>query len=842
MYFVSDFNRIKLKKKLAHLAAFFVFFLSFQALAAFGPCRLLLTPDGELSSSLPLTTVNGVLDEMDGGSAPPATHWPSTADLKPDQHVIHETEGEIVVISNELGRLVYYRTDNSRKNPVTLTGASPVRYAIVGTPEARRLSRERAELRHEGNLGLMMAYELLVSRVKVRSVLKGQDKIISDGHAEMLENYSLILRKHHLLRSDQSLNQLVKEIDEEINTRDPLVIKRVQDIVLILSKETGEDMVRSGLMRVMDAKNIYARSSVKQVMQGKGDGERHQLTWSDRQEARILIGGNLMLPPRDIRDAYLLILWRSGIESVRHLNLDISTSSESYPKDFFVSTYRTVDTNTLGTFSHMIVQFKDHPSLKVARGITEIVSDAVGDFVTKVASEMPDIEVTVFAVPSTTREGASEFLAQAFSEKSGYDLKEEGLRKAEEASGQMERDLKSRIWAAREAYSVTDSAAAKVKGKVVVLVDDVITSGATIQAAREALIKVGAKAVYVFIYGKTEFQGEGGRYEFKFPSENELAKIATEPRYAVPELKDLTRDPNADEIKTAEEWAAHHRREGQQNAVLKRLMEAQDQVDHQMDSASVQMIQAKRVVNYYRRIYQIQINSARDPVIDRDPLIPNQEVSLDPSIQTYSAMLDHYLNPFLKLKSRMEGRWDRSRSALEAKTREIKTEYANDPQLPTRLLWVRQEIAAREIEKFEEAGRVYDQLAQVLRHFAHRVLNTDSDTLKRVWVEYIKARQNQFEYVEKAIRRRQEIDLDTIRIDGMRMKAKGIQKEAELEMRRAAADRRLQEETLGMAMQKIEVYKMAAEELPEGKEKNKAADWVTKTIEQVELLKGKLSH
>jgi predicted amidophosphoribosyltransferase len=52
------------------------------------------------------------------------------------------------------------------------------------------------------------------------------------------------------------------------------------------------------------------------------------------------------------------------------------------------------------------------------------------------------------------------------------------------------------------AFQVTEGLGAKVEGRAIVLIDDVMTSGATVNAASRALLRGGAKRVDVLVFAR----------------------------------------------------------------------------------------------------------------------------------------------------------------------------------------------------------------------------------------------------------------------------------------------------------------------------------------------------
>lgn len=77
------------------------------------------------------------------------------------------------------------------------------------------------------------------------------------------------------------------------------------------------------------------------------------------------------------------------------------------------------------------------------------------------------------------------------------------LQRVRPTPPQMRLDRKTRLRNVRKAFAVSPAAMAEIMGKTVVLVDDVITTGATADACARVLKKAGAKEVRVLTLART---------------------------------------------------------------------------------------------------------------------------------------------------------------------------------------------------------------------------------------------------------------------------------------------------------------------------------------------------
>ena len=97
----------------------------------------------------------------------------------------------------------------------------------------------------------------------------------------------------------------------------------------------------------------------------------------------------------------------------------------------------------------------------------------------------------------------SALLAFGISKQSGLHCAPDVLRRMRATQPQMELDRKLRVQNVRKAFAVPQEMVPYVPDKVIVLVDDVITTGATVSACAKVLKKAGAKEIRVLALART---------------------------------------------------------------------------------------------------------------------------------------------------------------------------------------------------------------------------------------------------------------------------------------------------------------------------------------------------
>ncbi len=97
----------------------------------------------------------------------------------------------------------------------------------------------------------------------------------------------------------------------------------------------------------------------------------------------------------------------------------------------------------------------------------------------------------------------SALLAYAIAAETGLPCAPEWLARIRHTTPQMKLTRKERLTNVAKAFAVPAAREAEIKDKVIVLVDDVVTTGATAEACAKALLKAGAREVRVIALART---------------------------------------------------------------------------------------------------------------------------------------------------------------------------------------------------------------------------------------------------------------------------------------------------------------------------------------------------
>ena len=96
----------------------------------------------------------------------------------------------------------------------------------------------------------------------------------------------------------------------------------------------------------------------------------------------------------------------------------------------------------------------------------------------------------------------SMLLAQAIARASGVPIAENALRRVKLTTQQVGLSRAERTRNMQGAFQIAPEGKASIKGKRLILIDDVLTSGATVEACARALNRAGAASVDVLVFAR----------------------------------------------------------------------------------------------------------------------------------------------------------------------------------------------------------------------------------------------------------------------------------------------------------------------------------------------------
>lgn len=136
--------------------------------------------------------------------------------------------------------------------------------------------------------------------------------------------------------------------------------------------------------------------------------------------------------------------------------------------------------------------------LRLAKVLGDLASDYLEKYQIYIPSDFVFVPIPLSGVKHLERTyNQAALIAKALSGEIGHKMEGTILVRVRETKSQTESTLKERQENVKNAFIVFDKAKDKVKGKNIVLVDDVWTTGATALAASQALKKAGAKMVWI---------------------------------------------------------------------------------------------------------------------------------------------------------------------------------------------------------------------------------------------------------------------------------------------------------------------------------------------------------
>ncbi|MDR1827069.1 MAG: ComF family protein [Methylobacteriaceae bacterium] len=155
----------------------------------------------------------------------------------------------------------------------------------------------------------------------------------------------------------------------------------------------------------------------------------------------------------------------------------------------------------VGTARTLVHQLKYHDSHNLAPGMARIMAHAGRELLAEA-----DVLIPVplhYTRLWKRRFNQAAILARHISALSGKPCDMFSLRRVRHTAPQFSRTRAQRRDNVRAAFQVADERRDNVRGKRVVLIDDVLTTGATVNAAARGLLRAGATAVDVLTFALT---------------------------------------------------------------------------------------------------------------------------------------------------------------------------------------------------------------------------------------------------------------------------------------------------------------------------------------------------
>ncbi len=159
-----------------------------------------------------------------------------------------------------------------------------------------------------------------------------------------------------------------------------------------------------------------------------------------------------------------------------------------------------------------VARFEDGPARQLVHrlkyGDRLELANAMGAWMARTGNGLLTQADVLVAVPlhrrrlAARRFNQSALLARVVSARTGVPLALDALRRAKATPPQVGLTRTQRALNVQGAFAVPDEARIAVEGRAVVLVDDVLTSGATANAASRALLRGGAARVDVLVFAR----------------------------------------------------------------------------------------------------------------------------------------------------------------------------------------------------------------------------------------------------------------------------------------------------------------------------------------------------
>ncbi|GAX38096.1 phosphoribosyltransferase [Nodularia sp. NIES-3585] len=220
---------------------------------------------------------------------------------------------------------------------------------------------------------------------------------------------------------------------------------------------------------------------------------------------------------------------------------------DSLPNLFYLGFYCPKDSGYFNEYSNTILELKDQKE------------DSINFFLKEIRNFLSDEDISIATVPSgksiNQSSGIRELAKQLVKSYSKFTDAVFCLERFEDSNGDrtIEKHLKT--------IKVANSSV--IKNKKVILMDDVLTTGTSIQACQKLLLEAGAKEIKVIVLGKTIRNVEDAHNCIDQEDEDEFLKETIDKinsdYYSICKFYEMEKDSLKEEINTAhitvEEWA-----------------------------------------------------------------------------------------------------------------------------------------------------------------------------------------------------------------------------------------------------------------------------------------------
>jgi hypoxanthine-guanine phosphoribosyltransferase len=369
-----------------------------------------------------------------------------------------KTDGMAIVTTNNVYKILYQEGH---------------RIYLLDSNVAKELMKEKAEKKYDKTLvPFIFALSLLKERLKEGNAVGKQYQEIYDSVA--------IQENHPEITVSSTLHQILFDsviVPGTLEESLPIAKK----VLLKIYEETGEDLVKTGVMNSLSSATPYA--------------------WPYRGDSSRFLSLNNVDWVSD--NYYRPWLWENGLQTILNPMIDqeLITQYEQATKNFqnlFLGTYipKRIEEHGTDQLTQDILSMKKVRDEKSAEEIVNKYADQIREKIGK------GIDLIIPVPKDDQADNHMAYVAQALGSILNIDVNIDALLQVKSMNEQKVLDYWERLKNIIHIFDVPNKDS--VKDKTVVIIDDVYTSGATMESARNALYKAGAKKVIIFAFGWTK--------------------------------------------------------------------------------------------------------------------------------------------------------------------------------------------------------------------------------------------------------------------------------------------------------------------------------------------------